>query len=347
MDTFGCCSSYIECSNARVCLHASDPEYGGCAYRANLDAGIVFYAKHSDSLPEAAPDKSIFLHCMNRVFAIYARQNNQWSIDVSHEQIKAIEAVFIESGIPYKTMIDSMDECKIDMPTDKDPFPANSRVVFEVGGQEYHVLNFNSWLIKRATAERIAKAFDNHFIPARVELRGKHSYSADTRTIKPVRRPVAPAEPQKIIEPKAQQSKPTQVSIFDLCKQQLSAELQDTGREIQKINICHTLPAAPTNDISKIPDLEHTIRTDLIIPGAATVIADDKYCGSYLGELVNTRTMQMNYKFAHVRIIEMLRYPRQDAIFNPSAIVKREPYEVGSVHSFDLADIRFIFNIAS
>ncbi len=82
-------------------------------------------------------------------------------------------------------------------------------------------------------------------------------------------------------------------------------------------------------------------------PGQCIVIADDKFCGAYLGELVKTRTTQMNFKFAHVRIIEMLRYPLQHAIFNKNAEIRRDPYEVGSEHSFDLADIWFLFEPAN
>lgn len=38
-----CCGLYKECSDARRCLRADDPEYLGCYYRKNLKAGKVFY----------------------------------------------------------------------------------------------------------------------------------------------------------------------------------------------------------------------------------------------------------------------------------------------------------------
>lgn len=43
VERFGCCSSYVECSNAKRCLHEEDFEYLGCYYRANLEAGKIFY----------------------------------------------------------------------------------------------------------------------------------------------------------------------------------------------------------------------------------------------------------------------------------------------------------------
>lgn len=43
---FGCCSSYVECSDARHCIH-TDPAYAtACQYRANLESGRIFYGKN-------------------------------------------------------------------------------------------------------------------------------------------------------------------------------------------------------------------------------------------------------------------------------------------------------------
>lgn len=40
---FGCCNLFIECSNAKKCVH-SNPLYSmGCMYRKNLEAGHIFY----------------------------------------------------------------------------------------------------------------------------------------------------------------------------------------------------------------------------------------------------------------------------------------------------------------
>ena len=41
--TFGCCNDFIRCSDELHCLKADNPEYKGCLYRKNLEAGNVFY----------------------------------------------------------------------------------------------------------------------------------------------------------------------------------------------------------------------------------------------------------------------------------------------------------------
>lgn len=43
---FGCCNDFILCSDARRCLKAKDPDYNGCQYRKNLEAGRIFYGKN-------------------------------------------------------------------------------------------------------------------------------------------------------------------------------------------------------------------------------------------------------------------------------------------------------------
>lgn len=367
MEAFGCCSSYAECSDKKICLHAEDPVQDYVGYRVNLEAGRIFYGNTPEDVPDAdthttveaaETDKSVFLHCMNRLFAIYARRKDQYSTTLTPEQVQKIEAAFDNAGIPYKPCIDDMSECIIDMPTQEDPTPANSRVVFAIDGEEFHLLNYNSWLIKRSTAEKIAKAFDNHFITARVELRGKY---ANVNTVdlsayqtKPVQRPMDPEKVQKINAAadaaetvEVQKNKPaTQVSVFELCAKQLLDEIQDTGGKIQKINAVVSVPAPVAVKSVVVPEsIDYEIPADLIGESRGSiVIADDKYCGAYLGELVNYRVMPMQYKFIHVRIIKMLRYPRQDAILNPMAEVKREPYPVGSEQTFNLAEIRFVFD---
>lgn len=43
METFGCCSSYKECSETNKCLHADTEMYSGCQYKTNLENGRNFY----------------------------------------------------------------------------------------------------------------------------------------------------------------------------------------------------------------------------------------------------------------------------------------------------------------
>lgn len=45
-EKFGCCSKYLQCSNARKCLH-DDLNYArACLYRENLEAGKIFYGEN-------------------------------------------------------------------------------------------------------------------------------------------------------------------------------------------------------------------------------------------------------------------------------------------------------------
>ena len=46
IERFGCCNSFIECSDKQRCLHDDDPFYRGCIYRKNLEAGRIFYGKN-------------------------------------------------------------------------------------------------------------------------------------------------------------------------------------------------------------------------------------------------------------------------------------------------------------
>lgn len=41
--TFGCCSKYEQCSDARKCIHDYKLYAKGCQYRKNLENGLIFY----------------------------------------------------------------------------------------------------------------------------------------------------------------------------------------------------------------------------------------------------------------------------------------------------------------
>lgn len=45
-ETFACCNSFLQCSDAKRCLHEKDRNYNGCYYRKNLEAGRIFYGKN-------------------------------------------------------------------------------------------------------------------------------------------------------------------------------------------------------------------------------------------------------------------------------------------------------------
>lgn len=46
-DPFGCCSAYIECSDAKKCVRTDPMLYGRCQYRRNLIEGRIFYGKNA------------------------------------------------------------------------------------------------------------------------------------------------------------------------------------------------------------------------------------------------------------------------------------------------------------
>lgn len=47
-DKFGCCSKYIECSNAKKCLHENLFYSKSCFYRKNLESGKIFYGENKN-----------------------------------------------------------------------------------------------------------------------------------------------------------------------------------------------------------------------------------------------------------------------------------------------------------
>lgn len=46
-EKFGCCGKYVECSDARKCLHSNTFYAKACYYRKNLDSGRIFYGKNA------------------------------------------------------------------------------------------------------------------------------------------------------------------------------------------------------------------------------------------------------------------------------------------------------------
>jgi mRNA-degrading endonuclease HigB of HigAB toxin-antitoxin module len=340
METFGCCSRYLECSNNRKCLYASDPDYAGCGYRKNLEVGRIFYgghafavipeetAKQTDKAPEPKTeqrDVSVFLFCFNRLFAVRSKQKDL-SYNLTPEQADKVENAFVEAGIPFKLQIDSPAECVIDYPTDEDPAPANSRIVFEIEGEEYHLLNYNTWLIKKKIADQIVKAFDNHYINARLELRGQYASIDNVKPYHPERRQEIAVEIKSRPKPQVDTTEKPYVkaSIFDVNKQPC-IEIPEARTEIPEIIHLPAIKAQPQE----------------LMPIGSLVIASDKYWGTYRGELVRIYDKVLSdIKMAQVRIIEMQLTPRQDAIFDSLAPYPREPYPFDSMQVFYLSDLK-------
>lgn len=47
-ESFGCCSKYEECSDAKHCVHNDVRLRFSCMYKKNLDAGRIFYGKNKN-----------------------------------------------------------------------------------------------------------------------------------------------------------------------------------------------------------------------------------------------------------------------------------------------------------
>ena len=324
----GCCSQYRECSDKKMCLHAADPDYAGCSYRRNLEDGRIFYGVHADGhgIIQKHPnppkkvqhDTSIFLYCYDRLFSVLSRQKNGFSLSLTPEQAEKIEAAFVDAGIPYKLQIDSQTECIIDYPSEEEPAPANSRVVFEIASEEFHLLNYNTWLIKKQIAERIRKAFDNHFIPARVELRGQYANIDRTATFGPagltsVKVEVIDMRPARRQEPK-DPGKGSQISLFDI--------------------VSATSPGS-----AKVIPMPRQASVDL--PIGSIIIAKDEYWGTYRAELTDIfyHLISRDIKQVKARIIENLVYPSQVGILQASPC-PRTPYAADSIQVFYLANCK-------
>ncbi len=47
-ESFGCCSRYLECSDAKECVHPSKIKREACQYKTNLEHGQIFYGKNKN-----------------------------------------------------------------------------------------------------------------------------------------------------------------------------------------------------------------------------------------------------------------------------------------------------------
>ncbi len=46
VSSFGCCSMFNECSDAKKCVHENKLYSKACMYRRHLDDGRIFYGKN-------------------------------------------------------------------------------------------------------------------------------------------------------------------------------------------------------------------------------------------------------------------------------------------------------------
>lgn len=75
--------------------------------------------------------------------------------------------------------------------------------------------------------------------------------------------------------------------------------------------------------------MEQTRRRGVDLPNGTTVVADDPELGSsYLAEIVNNRASLLP-GWARVRVLEVLRYPRQTAISDAGIATENPPLSFG------------------
>ena len=48
VDTFGCCSRFLDCSNEKKCVNPYRDLYLGCCYRIHIENGKIFYGKNKN-----------------------------------------------------------------------------------------------------------------------------------------------------------------------------------------------------------------------------------------------------------------------------------------------------------
>lgn len=176
-EIIGCCDSYVACSDARKCLYPEEWFAKKCRYRRNLESGRIFYGRNAEKPGhiEAIKEKLLYLYCYERLFSIRSNQGKfGFSYKLSSEQIDKLTKFFDDKNIPYET--NTLDYlCKIE----NNP-PACSRIVIEIDGEKFSILNYNTYLIQTSYAEGISKSFEDRGIKSIVETNHKYSRHRET-----------------------------------------------------------------------------------------------------------------------------------------------------------------------
>ena len=176
-EKFGC-SSHEECSETLECVHIGEELYSGCSLRKLLDKKKADVEQGQDRELIPVPEKQdkrpseVYIEASKRLFKVVRKYKN-YSYNLSTEEASTISGVFNDNGIPYKNQV-SEEECKAYTQAPKDDAPCNSRVVVEINGEEYHILNYDCRLIKEWYAEKLNLAFNSKGFSSRVEIVSAH-----------------------------------------------------------------------------------------------------------------------------------------------------------------------------
>lgn len=93
-DSFGCCSNYRKCSDAKRCVIADRVSSVNCLYRRNLEAGRIFYGKNANNFKRDVYDSFV---------SSYSQMPEN-----EKEALKSLLQVFFHEKrlIPYIMLID-------------------------------------------------------------------------------------------------------------------------------------------------------------------------------------------------------------------------------------------------
>lgn len=186
-EKFSCCSSYMQCSDAKKCLHADDPLYQGCAYRCNLDTEKIFYGKNviktaknviktvknvtkndfSDEFLERYKRYSLYLICYDYRL-IVSKNIRGFSYGLRAEEVEELKNIFNVLEVPCTTEIDE-SECNRE--------GGGSRVILKMPDSNYTVSNYDHRLIPQEISKKLSQA---------LERKGLESFVETFRTSKPI-----------------------------------------------------------------------------------------------------------------------------------------------------------------
>ena len=172
LESFGCCSFYMKCSDNGRCLFPDDETYEGCMYNKNLLAGKNFYSKKIISAAVKKHDK-IFIDCYERNFKVGRLGKTGFTYPLDNSEIELIAETFEKHKIPYSHVSED-SKCVME---GEEQEPANSRVVFKVPGneQEFVIANYNACLILKKYATGVIKAMLAKGIDAKLNLVGQYA----------------------------------------------------------------------------------------------------------------------------------------------------------------------------
>ncbi len=231
------------------CYYRKNIESGIIFYGEN--SGKVIQKVDEVSKPpdnNASEDYKIYLLCFDQPFAILLRHDvwkSSMSYQLKKDSYEKIKKFFKDSKIPHTTnLIDinqknscqrctyfnqnediaycklhnkELDSLEICGKYEEKRQICDCRVVIEVEGEKYHILNWNSWLIPETIAEKIRKAFEKKGISSRVEKIGRWS-AVDIPPLRQTIQLIAVgvdrnSEPEVKVE---ERKNYTQQSIFDM-----------------------------------------------------------------------------------------------------------------------------------